>query len=1010
MSSDVSHSNSLLVMRILFSLPLILFLCVCPLCRGEIMEWAFALNSDSTQDALFTAVEAPRAGTVPTNETFACGNFRNTIKLPGMPFAYLSQGAFDGLVVRFDESPGNDATVTWASQALSSTTVQFTDLAILDDTNTIYVCGVYADAVTFGPNSSVTLAAPLGNSKDGFVAKLNPITGQWLAAYPLGSVQPLSIALDPSGSFFISSVQKAAVKYDSTGNFLWEQSGPSNGLSFTQIAIIKKGGNLSRPYILGSINNGNNGIDVVIISLDSAGVVDWIKTVESPSAESPGGLGVSPQGLISFSVQSADPAVSYDGLPLAPPSNSAVTQSYLIRTYGNGFPLWTTRLADPLTPTASMRSLDLAHDPQGNVHLAVNFTGSFLFDGETRSGDDDTGILTVGDDGTPYLFLESSGTAEAKGLAITAPLRERQVLVGQHETGVQITFGNNNLLSTSNSRAFAAFTRKLPGQSCYLIRQTDNDTTAPATFLTTLRSVLSAEQGNTPQLSRKAAIYREFNSPDILNVVGGPSIGVVGYAAFLSPQDVDILGSSGLYLLEEDPEMKLSGTLSPAPENLARLNDPDATSPYTFTYPEMCQPIRLYLIDTAVMDPGGSYFTGNSRLSLLDPIPGGYGELVRATGETAGIVTAEHGTNLMSLVAGPSHGVAPATPITAKIYDIFPSGVSARATALYDALLRAREDRLDPANFYQPSLFLIASNTVTSVNSGDLPALDLILSACQADEIPIVMSAGNDGDLASASAPSLFGAKSNILCVGSSKAGGNFYESVSNRGPEVKVIAPGEQIVVASEFAGSLVDAYFDGTSASAAMTAGCLIQFQAANPWLSGPALIDQFLLHSVHSPSVSHNGQSYPPIKAATVHPDCHTDLADWSAWFQLTGTAQSDNDDGDAFTNLQEYVHGLHPRIRDAPAESLRIVSSSAPTLTMGFPVAPWLWDSAETGPVYDLRDGVTTLEITASTDLVTFTTQTVTLNNDAACNGERFLTFPVNTSTPVKKFFRVETDVP
>lgn len=995
----------------LFSITLSCSLLLSSLCHGEIMEWAHALGSDSSQDARFTAVEAPVVGNVPTNATYACGQFRNTIRLPGMATPYLSQGGFDGLVVRFDQaSATSDATVTWASQAYSNSTVQVTDLALLDDTNTIYICGVYADAVTFGPNSNINLPAPAGGTKDGFVAKLHPVTGQWIAAYPLGSLQPLSIALDPTGSFFLSSVQKAASKFDNSGNLLWEQDGPSNGVSYSQIAVIKKGGNLSRPYVLGTVNNGTHGSDVILLSLTAGGTIDWGKTVTSPATESAGGLGVSAQGLISFSIQSADPTVNYEGLPLAPPANYPVTQSYLIRTRGDGFPLWTTRLAEPNNSIASMQAPDLAHDPQGNVHLAVNYSGSFLFDGQTRSGSADTGILTVGDDGTPYLFQQSSGTAETTGLAIAAPLRERQFLVGAYKSGSQATFGSVQLTSTSNARAFAAYTRKLAGQSCYLIRQTDNDNTAPAVFLANLRSVLSAEQGNTPQLNRRAAIYREFNSPDLLDVPGSPLLGVVGYAAFVTFQDIDILEGSGLYLVEEDPELKFSGQLSPAPANLARLNDLSASAPFTFTYPEMCQPIRLYFIDTAVMDPGGSYFANNSNLTLLDPLPGGYGELVRATGETAGIVTAEHGTNLMSLVAGRSHGVAPATPITAKIYDIFPSGDSARATALYDGLLRAREDRLAPENSYQPSLFLIASNTITTVDSGDLPALDIILSACEADGIPIVMSAGNEGGPASTSAPSLFGAKSNILCVGASKTDGTFYHSVSNRGPEVKAIAPGEQVVVASEFAGSLVDASFDGTSASAALTAGCLIQFQAANPWLAGSDLVSTFLAHSVHSPSVSYEGLNYPPIKAATVHPDCYTDFQDWVNWFILAGTTPTGNDDGDGFTNLEEYVFGFNPRSRDSLSQGFGIESYLSPTLTMGFPVAGWLWNAAETGPNYTLRDGSTSLAITASNDLTAFTPESVALSGGSDCDGQILLTFPINTSSPSHKFFRVETDAP
>ena len=983
------------------------------LSASEIVDWDFAINSDGdTAEAVLTAVEA--VALTSGTRAFSSGHFQGELSFPGVSNPLFSEEKLAGLVVQKKANSNGGYDVQWVTQSFSNEDVQLYDLALTENSGLIYVAGSHLDEVFFGPDQSAYLPPANTGAVEGFVAVLDQDSGDWQAVFSLGEIIPRSIALDDADCFYITSEQKLVAKFDQAGNPLWGLDADGDTLAAQQIALLPIAEGKAESFILTSVQGGaGNGRDVRLSAVSTNGSLMWQNDVTSSSDNQAGGLGISRQGLLSFSVTTNDDQVNYDGFLLDDePSPLGVPEVYLVRVRPDSSFIWSTRVAAGDDSSSTMMSTDLAHDPQGNVHLAIDFSGPFTFEGRTRFGNGDTGILSVGDGGIPYHLIESSGSPLAQARGISAPQRNEQILVGKHQGRGTILFGSDSLSSGSKPRLFAAFAKNALAQSCYIIRQPDNDPTPPNLFLENLRAVLQGQQGATPQISTPAEIYREFNFPNLLPGAAGNDIGVVGFAAFISDQDIDIVASSPQFQVEEDLLFTPTGTTSPAPPNLARMNNASATGPFSYTFPQMCQAVRLYLIDTAVSDPGGSYFAGNLQLTLLDPIVGGFGELVRAPMETAGIVTAEHGTSLLSLVAGPDLGVAQDTPITTKVYDIFPSLEEARASALIEALLLARLDRLDPANLYVPSLLLIASNSATTVSAGDLPALEIAIDACSAVGIPIVMSAGNDGAAAADYAPAKFGDRPGILCTGATNAAGGFLP-LSNRGPEVKILAPGENTVVASEVANAFTTTTFTGTSASAALTMGALIHFQSANPWLLGSDLVAEFLTHSTHPSLVSFGGQNYAQAKASATRPGCFSGYSDWISWFALTATDYGDNSDGDPYSNLEEYVHGLDPKTPQGLSDGFGIDDFSNPSLTMGLPVAWWLWDpsaAADADEYYLLRDGATRLRVASSNDLGTFLGEPVSFVSDDVCATQTRLTFEKDVTLAAKKFFRVESTGP
>ena len=101
----------------------------------------------------------------------------------------------------------------------------------------------------------------------------------------------------------------------------------------------------------------------------------------------------------------------------------------------------------------------------------------------------------------------------------------------------------------------------------------------------------------------------------------------------------------------------------------------------SYAYPDTTVPVRLYLIDTGVSNPG-SPADANPKLTFEATFPVG----------GAASVPRSHGTQMLSLIAGKDTGVASGTPIHLVNYDIYTAGdaiTSTTITNLATAITRA---------------------------------------------------------------------------------------------------------------------------------------------------------------------------------------------------------------------------------------------------------------------------------------------------------------------------------
>ncbi|MBK1833828.1 S8 family serine peptidase [Roseibacillus ishigakijimensis] len=974
-------------------------------CVGDILEWSQADTTLKGKTSVFHSVDVRRPEKKEATAAVG-GAFLGDFTLAGLTNSTPSaEKAPQAVVVHYEEKGDGIWTPRWASQTFSEAGAAIVDVVMGKNDDWIFVTGTYDGETVFGTSQDFILPDP--GRPNGFVGILSEHDGKWLQVFSTQQFLPSSIEVDREDHIYLTGPDYLLLKLTPNGDEVWSVEATDRSLAPRRLALELSPEKLYHLYVQDAVLNGANTRVTRISQFSNEGELKWSEVVNSEGGNQPGGIAVPRPGLVTFAYSSASTKTRFGEQSLAPDYSHKGVETFVVRLNANGKVLWSTPTVSAQEDKASMTATDLRHDPRGNAHLAVNFQGLFLWRQRDYPGKEDTGVLTVGDGGVPYQFLRSEGNTPGHGRGIAALDRERQVLVGDFgipTDGGELTFPPLSV-SGSDSQVLFAATHKKAGQSCFIIRQPIDDPTPPDAFLDKLRSVLEQHPGAPGTLSSPAIIYRELNFPDL---VSSPTTGfltkIVGFAAFLSLQDVDFLASSGEYVVEEDLIITPSGTLQPASYNLAKLNSSDASAPYSFDYPELCQPVKLYLIDTAVYDPGNNYFASNDKLTLLDPLPAGYGELLRAPNDTHDIVTSEHGTNVLSLIAGPGHGVAPATPITTKIFDIFPDANTARVSALIEALLLARDDYLSNS-YYQPATILAAVNSVQQVSAGDLPGLNIAIHACSDAQLPLIFAAGNNGGLASDYAPSQFATYPGVLCVGASRENGSFY-TVSNYGPEVDLLAPGHQTWAASENGGNLISKQFSGTSASAALATGAFLQFQAANPWLRSHALVASFLQHSRQATTISYEGTDYPQARALPGLPPCLTGYADWVQWFDLNNPNPEENEDNDAYDNLREYVHGLHPHLADPlPYPFCISPAPETPEVHLTFPLAGWLWDPAATGPEYLLRDGQTCLTVLASNDLVKWEFYDPALTEISCKNGQSLLQFSIPTTDHDRAFFRL-----
>ncbi len=252
-----------------------------------------------------------------------------------------------------------------------------------------------------------------------------------------------------------------------------------------------------------------------------------------------------------------------------------------------------------------------------------------------------------------------------------------------------------------------------------------------------------------------------------------------------------------------------------------------------YTYPDTTHPVRLYLIDTAVANPG-NWIDANPKLTLEEPT------LVRSGTDPSVSSHFGHGTRMLSLIAGINTGVAPGTPIKVKNYDVYPTGTTT-ATKLASAVRDAVAHYQD-SNPRIPSVICIASSASLSGTSASLKSL---IEFAVSQGITVVVSAGNLGlDLDAASyIPAAYGTIPGVICVGASDASDTRI-SISNSGSPVDILAPGFNILAKTEVSGTSYE-LMTGTSPAAALVAGSALAELSMNGSLT-PAQVEARLKDS--------------------------------------------------------------------------------------------------------------------------------------------------------------------
>jgi hypothetical protein len=233
-------------------------------------------------------------------------------------------------------------------------------------------------------------------------------------------------------------------------------------------------------------------------------------------------------------------------------------------------------------------------------------------------------------------------------------------------------------------------------------------------------------------------------------------------------------GDSGL-----DIPMVPNGAVTDAGWALARLNNGDSAASQSFVYPETTNPVRLFLIDTGVAH--ASWFSQNTNLTFV------HSEVI---GSPATSNHVNHGTQMLSLIAGPDTGAALGTPIQVVNFNVYPgSGVASTTSGLIDdAISQAIDYQIDHPGI--PAVICLASGSLSGASSSGLQAT--ITDAVEAG-ITVIVSAGNEGANATNYIPSAYGIQAGVICVGASDQN-NQHLPNTNSGPAVDLYAPGQNV------------------------------------------------------------------------------------------------------------------------------------------------------------------------------------------------------------------------
>ncbi len=949
---------------------------------GQVVNYKNVIGSEPSPviggSASFQAVEAIPAGTSPQDpaRAFAGGSFTRELRMGQQP-PVRSANQQDGILVGFSLDPVAD---NWIVDWLLPVNCESGDAVIthvvLAPNGNLLVGGNFRGRARFDrppPLPQVELIDPDGGGgrPTSFLAVADPLRGTWAQAILLPSLRLRSMAVDEKGDIYVTGPGTLARRYSPTFQQVWDIPARFDTISTEHIAT---GFDSRQPgvYVQGEFEveqDKNQGVFVVRLDKED-GRQRWRTLIDSNSGEDrAGGLGVGPLGGIRAAISSDGRDLTVGGRELQDkPTTSSRHAHLLFLDPANGRLRNDRLLGEATADRNSMEAHDLDVDFAGNTYVAVSFTGGFRLKDVIQNGQEDAAVVAVDALGVPMRFVDSNGSSRAEGLTVAAADRELQVLVGGIQGTTPELFGSVPLGLQQEERAYAAILQPEPSQRAW---------------------ILSASNPNR-EFSR---LIRDINQTEgeIYRVIDRPEQNTRLISAYLTTEQLAEIKEVDVF---EDFELKADGTSNPAGWALEALNDV-SSRPWTgiYTYPETCRETYLYLIDSAVND-SLAYFDGNPNLTLNPSI------LVRGVGDPEFSTKFDHGTEMLSMIAGPGSGAAQGTPITVYSYDIYPNGVNATISSLIEAITLANTHK-NQNHLYDPAVFCIASS------AADPSSSDAALTSAIDNTIgpsvfaTVLLSAGNGaGNPINYTPSDVASSRDGVICVGAIDE--DVTQVNATRGPKgVELWAPGEAVEAISELG---VSTSVSGTSASTALAAGAALIYLSANPVLT-PTQMETAMV-STYSQASSIGSIVYVPGSGSDV-PGIMT-YADWALWYELApDDGESGNFDGDVWTNEEEYIWGFDPRVPDYRPSLLGITYDSDTNIaTFEFQLSCFLYQPSALNAPFALRNGAS-LVIERSNDLQTWIdcTNTVLPLTPEGHNGDSVtISFDV-TVTPSPCFYRV-----
>ena len=427
---------------------------------------------------------------------------------------------------------------------------------------------------------------------------------------------------------------------------------------------------------------------------------------------------------------------------------------------------------------------------------------------------------------------------------------------------------------------------------------------------------------------------------------------------------------------ERDILIEPNGAVANAGWALGRLNTGGCMSNCSFVYPETSAPVRLYLIDTGVAHTT-TWFAQNTNLKSFRS------ELIRANGDpTTSSVTA-HGTQMLSLIAGPETGAAVGTPIHVVNYNIYPgNSTSTTLGRLQMAIIEAIDDHTtNPVKM--PAVLCIANSSTYQATSSFLESL--IDEAVEAG-ITVVVSAGNQKSNAANYIPSSYGTKPGVICVGATGTDNNPWVEGNigtNTGTPVDLYAPGQNVWTVNPTnpqPGNYGSA--NGTSPASALTAAAALIQLSINPLLH-PDEVEDALTETAYAPVAARGAEA--------------------TALVQVLPDPEGDSD-LDGASDIIESFFGSNPAnssVLPAPMTIARVGGQAQ----LSFRVSSDLFNPATP---FVLTDG-STWKVRVSGNLQDWQDATGTLVPGTAADGVIPMTYTVSNGAS-KVFLRIDVTPP